>query len=205
MNRVNEIEKRVRKGEAYFHLGTAGGKILDEQIPLRKFENRRWDRLWRILIFDIEEKTRTTRDLLREKIRSLGFAKWQESVYVTPHPITTEINEYLKVKNLYPRCVCFEARKLGEESDEQIAFKIFNLSNLAKKYFCLLKRLKNLRTDFEKKKLIKNKALDRLKEIVKQYEEVLLNDPFLPKELLPEDWRKDKIREKIKELFYLLT
>lgn len=84
MNKVKEIEKIKKNGEIYLRLGAVGGKFLDELIPLRRFQNNKWDNKWRILIFDIEEKSRIIRDLLRKKLKELGFAQWQESVYVTP-------------------------------------------------------------------------------------------------------------------------
>ena len=46
---------------------------------------RRWDRHWRIVIFDIPEKYRHSRDLLRREFIGIGFFKLQESVWVYPY------------------------------------------------------------------------------------------------------------------------
>lgn len=204
MNRLKEIRKEIKNGEVYFHLEAAGDRILDEDIPLWQFENQPWDHRWRLLIYDIEETNRITRDLLRKKIKELGFVKWQESVYVTPHPVTAEINEYLKEKNLYPKCVCFEAIKLGEEDDKKIAYRLFNLGALNEDYFLLLKKLEDLEKKWEKKKISQNEALTRLREIIEKYKETILKDPFLPKTLLPQPWYKEETKKRIKRLLSIL-
>ena len=52
-----------------------------------------WDRKWRVVIFDIPEKHKTSRDVLRAKLIELGFEKIQESVYVHPFECTEEITQ----------------------------------------------------------------------------------------------------------------
>ncbi|MEK7589687.1 MAG: CRISPR-associated endonuclease Cas2 [Patescibacteria group bacterium] len=46
---------------------------------------RKWDRKWRVVIFDIKEYRRKTRDKLRITLTSLGFIKLQNSVWVFPY------------------------------------------------------------------------------------------------------------------------
>src|SRR3989338_2403463 len=46
---------------------------------------RRWDRKWRVIIFDIGEKQRRTRDQLRITLNKIGFVKLQKSVWVYPY------------------------------------------------------------------------------------------------------------------------
>ena len=45
----------------------------------------RWDHKWRAVIFDIRERHRHTRNLLRRELRSVGFLKVQDSVWVFPY------------------------------------------------------------------------------------------------------------------------
>jgi DNA-binding transcriptional regulator PaaX len=46
---------------------------------------RHWDRKWRIIAFDIWENRRSTRNLLRRTLQSLGFVKLQASLWVYPY------------------------------------------------------------------------------------------------------------------------
>src|SRR3989344_2102657 len=47
---------------------------------------RRWDRKWRIVIFDVWETRHNTRDRLRTMLRNIGFVRIQNSVWVFPYP-----------------------------------------------------------------------------------------------------------------------
>ena len=46
---------------------------------------RKWDGLWRIVTFDIPESRRGIRARLREMMKSIGFVRLQESVWVYPY------------------------------------------------------------------------------------------------------------------------
>ncbi len=46
---------------------------------------KKWDKKWRVLIFDIPEKKRLLRDKVRVTLSSIGFKHLQDSVWVYPH------------------------------------------------------------------------------------------------------------------------
>ena len=46
---------------------------------------RRWDKKWRILIFDIKETRRELREKLRNTLIAIGFKRLQNSVWVHPY------------------------------------------------------------------------------------------------------------------------
>lgn len=46
---------------------------------------KRWDTKWRVLIFDIPEYRRNTRDTLRRTLKSIGFTQLQQSVWIYPY------------------------------------------------------------------------------------------------------------------------
>lgn len=58
---------------------------LEQEIIMRSASLRRWDKKWRIVIFDIPEKYRKIRDQLRITLKSYGFYQLQESVWVFPY------------------------------------------------------------------------------------------------------------------------
>ncbi len=51
-----------------------------------------WDKNFRIIVFDIPEKKRNARDSLREKMKELGFVRFNDSVWVYPFPCQKEID-----------------------------------------------------------------------------------------------------------------
>jgi len=66
------------------------GKHSIDNLNIKKPE--RWDGLWRILIFDIQDKHKIKREALRGKLKEFGFYKLQKSVWVCPYAFQTEIN-----------------------------------------------------------------------------------------------------------------
>ncbi len=46
---------------------------------------KKWDKKWRILIFDIREERKGLRDKLRKTLVSIGFVRLQDSVWVYPY------------------------------------------------------------------------------------------------------------------------
>lgn len=68
---------------------------------------RVWDKKWRIVLFDIPEKHKPAREVLRETLKRLGFYKYQESVLIYPYPCQDEIDyiiEYFNIR-LYVRMI----------------------------------------------------------------------------------------------------
>ena len=74
-------------GKKYLTITKKGRQQLNI-IEARNFnleKPKRWDRKWRVIIFDITEKQRRTRDQLRITLSEIGFVKLQKSVWVYPH------------------------------------------------------------------------------------------------------------------------
>ena len=53
---------------------------------------KRWDKKWRIVIFDIPETKRKVRDALRSKLKKFGFLELQKSIFIYPFSCRDEIN-----------------------------------------------------------------------------------------------------------------
>jgi CRISPR/Cas system-associated endoribonuclease Cas2 len=49
-------------------------------------EKRKWDGKWRVLIFDVPERRRKARVHIRTMLRSAGFERIQDSVWLYPYP-----------------------------------------------------------------------------------------------------------------------
>jgi len=67
-------------------LTSAGNrKLLSIERPLIvEKQKKKWDGKWYIVMFDVWESRRRTRDLLRDELRGYGFIKIQNSVWVYP-------------------------------------------------------------------------------------------------------------------------
>ena len=73
-------------------------RFSDEMLNKIKLANhkvkipRRWDKKWRILIFDIKETRRGLRNKVRSTLISIGFIGLQKSVWVYPYDCEDLIN-----------------------------------------------------------------------------------------------------------------
>lgn len=87
-----------RRGlQIYIRLTKEGRKKAGRlQIDSLKIKNpKRWDKKWRVVIFDISELKKVHRETFRGKIKELGFSCLQKSVWVHPFDCGSEI-ELLK-------------------------------------------------------------------------------------------------------------
>lgn len=66
-------------------------KALTYKFNELKTKKDKWDNKWRVIFFDVPEKQRFARDVLRSKIKNLGFYELQKSVFVFPYKCENEI------------------------------------------------------------------------------------------------------------------
>lgn len=66
----------------------------DGAILIHTIDKKR-DDIWKIIIFDIPETKRQVRNVLRSKLHSLGFKKWQNSIWISPYTLAPEIEAEL--------------------------------------------------------------------------------------------------------------
>ncbi len=67
---------------------TPKGEAKLRQLELHEYKTKkpkRWDKKWRVLIFDIREDKKTLRDKVRRTLMTIGFIRLQDSVWVYPH------------------------------------------------------------------------------------------------------------------------
>lgn len=68
----------------------------DASILMHTISKER-DGIWKMVIFDIPETQRHIRNVLRAKLISLGFKKWQNSIWMSPYTLAPEIEEELNM------------------------------------------------------------------------------------------------------------
>ena len=73
-------------GKMCLSLTLEGKKVLGRFNPEK-------DGVWKLVIFDIPEKQKYVRTVLRAKLKSLHFKKWQNSIWISPFAMDEEIEE----------------------------------------------------------------------------------------------------------------
>lgn len=102
------LAKFREKGKEVFY------KYKIDELEIKK--PKRWDGKWRIVIFDIPEKKRLARDVLRNKLKELGFYQLQRSVFVHPFECQREIELIKEVYETSPYTYYLEADFVDREA-----------------------------------------------------------------------------------------
>ena len=87
MKRKGLIAFELRNGRNFPRL-TAAGLAEARRLSLGMYAIKiplRWDKKWRVVIFDIPEKKKHMRDHVRRLVAGLGFYRLQDSVWAYPY------------------------------------------------------------------------------------------------------------------------
>jgi len=74
-----------------FYVTEKGRIKIIKNILANKKENKKWDNLWRVIIFDIPEANRRERRFLRDELKWVGCKEVQKSVWITPFDVEKEL------------------------------------------------------------------------------------------------------------------
>lgn len=93
LRRKGFLEIQTINKQIYVRLSEEGKKYAgDCQIDEMNIQKpASWDQKWRVIIFDVPHKHRIKREALRGKLKELGFAQLQKSVWVHPYECKAEI------------------------------------------------------------------------------------------------------------------
>lgn len=83
-----------------------------------------WDQKWRVVIFDVPEKKKHTRNILRDKLKELNFYRIQNSVWVCPWDCLDEILFIRKFLEIEPYVSVILADAIDEEMKIRKQFNI---------------------------------------------------------------------------------
>lgn len=203
------IEKVEKNGEIYIRLTSQGKEKIARDFPLFVIQKKRWDKKWRVAIFDIQEANKRTRDIIRQKLKELGFGMLQKSVFISPHDIAIDFVEFVEKMGLMKSVYIFEASNPVLQSAKELANTVWNIEDLNDKYRELIERMKKVENQYLKNSRDRvdklnarfaERITEALRKLKEEYLVISLHDPFLPKELLPHDWTRDEAQKILRSL-----
>lgn len=96
----NYIRVKNLEGKKAIILTKEGvGRVLKASFVVEG-RNKRKDKKWIMLIFDVPEKYRKSRDLLRSILHNLGYKMFQKSVWITPYDVSEKTEKLLQYHSL---------------------------------------------------------------------------------------------------------
>lgn len=167
-----------------------GRKRLKEILPTYK-TSRSWDERLYLITYDIEEKNKTARELLRNYLLRLGAAQLQKSVYLTPYNPRLVLKKFIRERSLEASVIISDLGKgtvIGNENLSSLLERIYQLSKLKKRYEEFIEKYKD--------------GGGKPTRIAFSFLSILNEDPQLPFKLLPKDWPSNKAYKIYKKYLY---
>ncbi|EKE16263.1 MAG: hypothetical protein ACD_11C00024G0031 [uncultured bacterium] len=120
LSREKLVEEKKLSDGSFKLILTREGKEQARKLSLIgnfiKFKKpKKWDKKWRIVIFDIPEKDKVFRNILREHLKELNFFKLQNSVFISPHPFEEMISELTRLYSSEQYVRIITAIKIDDE------------------------------------------------------------------------------------------
>lgn len=172
-------------------LTTRAHKVFYQDYPLAKLRKEKWDGVWVVVVYDFPEKKKIQRNFIRTKLQSLGFGRPQESVLVSPLPLGEPVQELVVGERVEDFVWVLSARRVFGLDNREVAARAWDLATLNDLYSKLLQVLPKVRDEKEKN-------------ILSEWQRCFLAldaaDPYLPLELLPEDWQGERCRKEFSSL-----
>jgi hypothetical protein len=115
----------VRRGGAAFYQLTPEGEELLFKYRLKEIKikvPRRWDKRWRLVVFDVREKLKYLRDQARETLEQLGFHRLQDSVWIYPHDCSDVIELLRTSLGLRQDILCISCDRFPQDVPLMIKF-----------------------------------------------------------------------------------
>jgi phenylacetic acid degradation operon negative regulatory protein len=199
-----------RKGRhSYYDLTPRGRRLLQEG-EARIFHPARdtaWDGIWFMVAYSIPEVRRHLRDRLRTRLAWLGFGPLGNGVWITPHDVEARVSEVADEMGISGHMDCFRARHLGAEHLELVK-RCWDLPALDCRYQGFIHQwtpeLDRCRSPGAMESMSDVDCFTLRFRLIGEYREFPLEDPYLPRELLPPAWQGDRAAALFNELHDLL-
>lgn len=183
--RKQGLLKIVRRG-AMPEITKEGKRRLNAIIPSYD-EKRIWDKRMHIVTYDIPEQRRIEREMLRRYLRKIGCGRLQDSVWLTPYNPIDTLRAFIFENALSGTIIVSDLGtngSIGEEDLHALVSRVYALDDLNDRY-------KEWLEEVYVKEMTEHQFL-------LEYLSILRDDPQLPFELLPSDWKGSEAYEKVR-------
>lgn len=169
-------------------------KELPEYFNPEAHWNRKWNRIWYMLVYDVPEIDRAYRDVLRRFLKQERLGCLQQSVWVTPDDIRDRFDDLVKAAAVDSFAFLFESRTVlglpGSRVVEQ-AWNFDYLYDVQHRYCQIMQENLDLLTEGCSTEELG--ALMRLS--MQAFHSAFVKDPLLPGVLLPPGYQGRKVWE----------
>lgn len=185
--------RREGGNDPVLRLTAKGEHTTDDIFHPERWWQRRWPGIWYLMVYDIPEKQRSYRNVLRHFLRRLRIGRLQASVWITPRDIRPEYDDLIKAAGIESYAYLFEARTVLGLPTEQVVRTAWptDLLEQCQQWYC-----ENARRNWDalRTKQLPQKTLwVSARETNRAFRAVMALDPLLPKVLWPARYRGEEV------------
>lgn len=185
------LESQSVGRRSYYGLTSEGAERFDRATHRIYGEPRqRWSGDWCLVL--LGGVSPVHRDELRKELSWLGFGSISSNVMAHPAPDEQELQARLERKEIDGDVVVMTGQSAGARQDQKLrslAQKSWNLDDINQRYADFLERFRPVFAAVRRtKKPDPQRAFQIRTLLIQEYRKIMLRDPLLPRDLLPNDW-----------------
>ena len=176
------VKKRHKKSKTFYGISSEGREEITKNLDsIRQFEKSNWDGSFLTVLFNIPEKMRKSRDVFRNELTELGFAKLQGDLWITFWDKREVVEKTISKLKIDSHTSIIRIPKLSSSDLEELLKGLdwdeTELNNRYKEFISV------------GQKFIKTKKYGfPARCLVYEYSKILANDPIFPKEFRPKNY-----------------
>jgi len=195
------LESRKQGRRSYYRLTRTGHNYYQRAAQrIYTCNQPNWDGDWSLLFTSLvpEEK----REALKRGLSWLGYGQMAAGVYALPCNQAQTLDELLTDLNLKDRVVQMQARAVDTGSLKTLVLSRWKLDDLQGLYQAFISLYLNARKTLHNRKPPDGHTMLLLRILlIHEYRKILLRDPELPVEMLPENWEGHSARALTAEIY----
>jgi phenylacetic acid degradation operon negative regulatory protein len=205
------VMSRLRR-EGWFEVTRAGGRaqykatsktwqLLDEGYErIFRAADEPWRGEWYVVIYEVPESERGTRDQLRKQLSWLGFGPLAASTWLSPHDRLEAVLAWAQNQPA-ARIETLIARSRDADQDRRYASQCWDLDGIKRAYLSFLQKFGSAEGVARWRSARGKYALVERVRLAHEYRLFLFRDPRLPAHLLPADWPGERAAAVFNEAF----
>ncbi|MEZ5534857.1 MAG: phenylacetic acid degradation operon negative regulatory protein PaaX [Thiolinea sp.] len=168
-----------------------------------------WDGKWHMVFTNLSDLDPQQRESLRRELEWLGFSRLREGLHVHPTIDSAAVQSMLEDRELQQHVALFDAAASGDQQaaiSNQLMSRCFDTRSTDEQYEAFMATYQPLLEAAQNSAELQLEYCFLVRTLlIHQYRYILLSEPELPPELLPEQAITLRARQLVRQLYRLLT
>jgi phenylacetic acid degradation operon negative regulatory protein len=188
---------------AFYELTPRGRKLLEEG-QARIFHpswDGPWDERWFLLAYSIPQDSRKLRDRLRDRLAWLGFGSLGNGLWISPHDVEDAVSDLANELGIEEHVECFRASRVAGAPVAELVARCWALEDVSEHYREFFERWAPVLERMWEGPPVDDEECYTLRfGLIHEFRAFPLEDPYLPRALLPDGWAGEAATDLFHEL-----